>query len=175
MLDFVRNNRQFVASNFKLRADALNDAKITKASGDSYQDAAAKGAIRRRADGVQYAGTHLFVDMWGAKATDDESAIREAVIQAVKDSGATLLKMESSGFGEHSGVTVFAILAESHICVNTWFEEQMVAIDVFFCAGLDPYRCIPALQAVLAPERMEVSEHKRLMASPLTHDRSLLG
>ena len=133
-----------------------------------------KGAIHRRADGLQYAGTHLFVDMWGAKATDDETAIRQSVLQAVQESDATLLKMESSSFGEHAGVTVFAILAESHICVNTWFEERMVAIDVFFCAGLDPYRCIPALQAVFEPERMEVNEHKRLMASPLTHSESLL-
>ena len=136
--------------------------------------AAEKGAIYRRADGVQYAGTHLFVDLWGASATDDEAALRKAVIKAVEDSDATLLKMDSSSFGEHAGVTVFAILAESHICVNTWFEERMVAIDIFFCAGLDPYQCIPALQAVFKPERMQVSEHKRLMASPLTHSKTLL-
>ena len=159
---------------FKLRADALNDSKIVNSNDENGYSGAAKGAIRRRTDGVQYAGTHLFVDMWGASATDDEAAIREAVLQAVKESDATLLKMESSSFGEHAGVTVFAILAESHICVNTWFDERMVAIDVFFCAGLDPYRCVPALQAVFAPERMQVSEHKRLMASPLTHAGNLL-
>lgn len=160
MLAIVANLRYRV---FKLRDSALGNT-----------DSSAKGAIRRRADGVQYAGTHLFVDMWGVSDTDNEVAIREAVIQAVQDSDATLLKMESSSFGEHAGVTVFAILAESHICVNTWFEERMVAIDVFFCAGLDPYRCIPALQAAFEPVRMEVSEHKRLMASPMTHEQSLL-
>ncbi|PWQ95660.1 adenosylmethionine decarboxylase [Leucothrix pacifica] len=133
-----------------------------------------KGALHRRPDGVQYAGTHLFVDMWGAKRTDDKEAIRSAILQAVEDSHATLLKMDLSDFGEHAGVTAFAILAESHICVNTWFEEQMVAIDVFFCAGLDPHLCLPALQAVFQAERVQVSEHKRLMASPLTHSRSLL-
>lgn len=152
----------------------MDNVKTIKSSSEVSESTEAKGAIHRRADGLQYAGTHLFVDMWGASATDDEAAIREAVLQAVKESDATLLKMDSSSFGEHAGVTVFAILAESHICVNTWFEERMVAIDVFFCAGLDPYCCIPALQAVFAPERMEVSEHKRLMASPLTHEPSLL-
>ena len=160
---------------FKLRAQALNKPIITKQSNQTDgEPKSGKGAIHRRADGLQYAGTHLFVDMWGATATDDEAAIKASVIQAVADSGATLLKMESSSFGEQAGVTVFAILAESHICVNTWFEERMVAIDVFFCAGLDPYRCVPALQAVFTPERMEVSEHKRLMASPLTHKKRLL-
>ena len=137
-------------------------------------EALPKGAIHRRGDGIQYAGTHLFLDLWGASQTDDESAIKAAVIQAVQDSDATLLKMDASSFGEHAGVTVFAILAESHICVNTWYEERMVAIDIFFCAGLDPYRCVPALEAVFKPERLEISEHKRLMASPLTHPSSLL-
>jgi len=148
--------------------------KIAKPNVDLDKPESSKGAIHRRADGLQYAGTHLFIDMWGASSTDNERAIGEAVIEAVKDSDATLLKMESSSFGEHAGVTVFAILAESHICVNTWFEERMVAIDVFFCAGLDPHRCIPALQSMFEPERMEVSEHKRLMASPLTHAAALL-
>ena len=152
----------------------MNEQIIIKPNNALDDKAPEKGAIYRRPDGVQYAGTHLFVDMWGASATDDEAALRKAVVQAVEESDATLLKMESSSFGEHAGVTVFAILAESHICVNTWFEERMVAIDIFFCAGLDPYRCIPALQAVFEPERMEVSEHKRLMASPLTHSKSLL-
>ena len=152
----------------------MDNEKIIKLGDGVTEFSVPKGAIHRRADGLQYAGTHLFVDMWGASAMDDEAAIREGVLHAVKDSGATLLKMESSSFGEHAGVTVFAILAESHICVNTWFEERMVAIDVFFCAGLDPYRCVPALKAVFEPERMEVNAHKRLMASPLTHAKNLL-
>ncbi len=133
-----------------------------------------KGALHRQPNGVQYAGIHLFVDMWGAQRTDDENAIRDGILQAVKDSHATLLKMELSDFGEHAGVTAFAILAESHICVNTWFEERMAAIDVFFCAGLDPHLCLPALQDVFQPERIVVSEHKRLLASPLTHEGGLL-
>lgn len=133
-----------------------------------------KGALRRHADGRQYAGTHLFIDLWGARNTDNKEAIRAAILQAVEDSGSTLLKLELSDFGEHAGITAFAILAESHICVNTWFEERMVAIDVFFCAGLDPYLCLPALQEVFQPERTQVSEHKRLLALPLTHEESLL-
>ena len=133
-----------------------------------------KGALHRRPGGLQYAGTHLFVDMWGAKNTDNEQTIRDAILSAVEQSSATLLTLETSSFGEHAGVTAFAILAESHICVNTWFEEQMVAIDVFFCAGLDPYLCLPALKAAFEPERVQVSEHKRLLALPLTHEEKLL-
>jgi len=133
-----------------------------------------KGALRRRPDGTQFAGTHLFIDMWGAQHTDDETLIRTAILNAVKDSSAKLLKLEMSAFGERAGVTAFAILAESHICINTWYEEQMIAIDVFFCAGLDPYLCLPALEKAFSPARVQVSEHKRLLASPLTHDKTML-
>ena len=134
-----------------------------------------KGAIRRLDNGQQYAGTHLFIDMWGALHTSNEEGAVAAIKQAVDESGATLLKQDSSGFGAHAGVTAFVILAESHICVNTWHEERMVAIDIFFCAGLDPYRCVPALKAFFQPEDMRISEHKRLLASPLTHDADLLA
>ena len=139
------------------------------------QSDSAKGALRRRPDGIQYAGTHLFVDMWGAQQTDNEAHIRAAILEAVEQSGATLLKLETSAFGEHAGVTAFAILAESHICINTWYEEKMIAIDVFFCAGLDPYRCLPALEKAVSPSRIQVSEHKRLLASPMTHDPAMLS
>ena len=133
-----------------------------------------KGAIRHLDNGQQYAGTHLFVDMWGASRTSDEQGIILAIEQAVTESGATLLKLDSSAFGEHAGVTAFASLAESHICVNTWHEERMAAIDIFFCAGLDPYRCVPALKELFQPEDIRISEHKRLLASGLTHEARLL-
>ncbi|RVU84443.1 adenosylmethionine decarboxylase [Leucothrix sargassi] len=113
--------------------------------------------------------------MWGAQQTDNEAHIRAAILEAVEQSGATLLKLETSAFGEHAGVTAFAILAESHICINTWYEEKMIAIDVFFCAGLDPYRCLPALEKAFSPSRIQVSEHKRLLASPMTHDPAMLS
>jgi len=33
-----------------------------------------KGAIRLMDNGQQYAGTHLFIDMWGASHTSNEEA-----------------------------------------------------------------------------------------------------
>lgn len=131
-----------------------------------------KGALGFSANGTQYAGTHLFIDLWGANNTSNAHVIKRAILAAVEESGATLLESGLSEYGEHAGVTAFAILAESHICVNTWSEERMVAIDIFFCAGLDPYRCVPAFKKVFQPQRIQISEHKRLLASSLTHSPS---
>ena len=115
-------------------------------------------------DGARFAGTHLFVDMWGAVNTTSSDAIRKAILRAVEDSHATLIKLDHTEFGDGAGVTVFAILAESHICVNTWADEKMAAIDIFFCAGLDPRLCLPALEEVFAPTKLRVKEHRRLVS-----------
>lgn len=128
-----------------------------------------KGAIHRMGNDRISAGIHLFIDMWDAKNTGDAAAVRAAVELAVQHANATMLESCFRKFGEDGGVTGFAILAESHICVNTWHEEKMVAVDVFFCGSLDPYRCVPAFQQIFEPGRIDISEHKRLLATPDTH------
>jgi S-adenosylmethionine decarboxylase len=128
-----------------------------------------KGAIHRMGNDRISAGTHLFIDMWDAKNTDDAAAVRKAVELAVHHARATLLESCYRKFGDDGGVTGFAILAESHICVNTWHEEKMVAVDVFFCGSLDPYRCVLAFQQIFEPGRIDISEHKRLLATSETH------
>jgi S-adenosylmethionine decarboxylase proenzyme len=128
-----------------------------------------KGAIHRMGNNRISAGIHLFIDMWDAKNTDDAAAVSKAVDLAVQYASATLLESCFRKFGDDGGVTGFAILAESHICVNTWHEEKMVAVDVFFCGSLDPYQCVPAFQQIFEPRRIDISEHKRLLATLETH------
>ena len=132
-----------------------------------------KGDINRMADGRVWGGTHLFIDMWDAQNTGNAEAIEAAVEQAVADCGATILEASYRKFSEDGGVTGFAILAESHLCVNTWHEERMVAVDVFFCGALDPYKCVPAIRDVFQPTRVDISEHKRLLGTRHTHSQQL--
>ena len=122
------------------------------------------GLIAQGRDRV-FAGTHLFIDMWGAKNTGNADAIKAAVEQAVEDAGANMLESSFCKYSEDGGVTGYAILAESHICVNTWHEERLIAVDVFFCGQLDPFKCVPAFQSAFDPERTDISEHKRLLGT----------
>ncbi|MBB4577366.1 MULTISPECIES: adenosylmethionine decarboxylase [Rhizobium] len=130
---------------------------------------APKGGINYPTSDRVCAGTHLFIDMWDAENTGNAEAIEAAVAQAVHDCRATMLESSYRKYSEDGGVTGFAILAESHICVNTWHEERMVAIDVFFCGSLDPYASITALRDVFRPSRIDISEHKRLLGTRITH------
>lgn len=52
-------------------------------------------------------------------------------------------------------------MSESHISIHSWPEERYAAIDIFTCGSSNPYKAIPVLQESFAPERMQVTEHKR--------------
>ncbi len=63
---------------------------------------------------------------------DDESYIREVLVNATQLTGSTLLNISSHKFSP-CGVTAIALLAESHISIHTWPEKNMAACDVFTC------------------------------------------
>ena len=112
-------------------------------------------------DGVSYAGTHLIVDLWGARHLDDLDHIELAMRRAVSAAGATLLHIHLHHFTPNQGVSGVAVLAESHISVHTWPEREFAAFDVFMCGDAEPHRTIDVLREAFQPERIEVGEHLR--------------
>jgi S-adenosylmethionine decarboxylase proenzyme len=132
-------------------------------------DTTPKGAIKSLDSGLQFAGTHLFIDLWDAKNSDSEEIVHRSIVEATEACGANLLFMKCCKYSEDGGVTAFGILSESHICVNTWSEHGLIAIDAFVCGGLDPYLTIPVFRRLFEPRRIDVSEHRRLLGTPDSH------
>ena len=112
-------------------------------------------------DGIRFAGTHLLVDMWGARNLDDAAAVETILRDAISASGATLLRLELHEFGGTGGITGIAILAESHMSIHTWPETGFVAVDIFTCGACDAHRAIPVLERGFAPSRTEFGAHRR--------------
>lgn len=112
-------------------------------------------------DGVQFAGTHLLLDLWGAKHLDSIERIEQAMRECVEECGATLLHIHLHHFTPSGGVSGVAVLAESHISVHTWPERDYAAFDVFMCGDARPENSIAVLKRAFFPERMEVSEELR--------------
>ena len=112
-------------------------------------------------DGVQFAGTHLLVDLWGASNLGDPDRIDAALRTAAEAAGATILHSHFHHFSPNGGVSGVLVLAESHISIHTWPERDFAAIDIFMCGACDPHLSIPVLRAAFTPDRINLGEQRR--------------
>ena len=79
---------------------------------------------------------HILFDLKECSPTnllDDEEYIRETLIEASKIAKIELLKVETHKF-EPQGVTGYALLADSHISIHTWPENNVAKCDIFTCS-----------------------------------------
>lgn len=112
-------------------------------------------------DGVQFAGTHLLIDLWGAENLGDPALIDRVLCDAAVRAGATILHSHFHHFTPNGGVSGVVVLAESHISIHTWPERSFAAIDIFMCGACDPHDALPTLRSAFNPERVDLNEERR--------------
>lgn len=96
-------------------------------------------------------------EFWGCRGPlNDLSFIQDHVERAVFETGATLVEVLGSRFCPY-GITVVAVLSESHLSIHTWPEKRYVAVDVFTCGTkCKPQKALDHLRGVLKPRKVEV-------------------
>ncbi len=109
-------------------------------------------------DGVEYSGSHLLIDLWGASRLDDRQYIEEVLKHCVTACHATLLHIHLHQFSESGGISGVAVLAESHISVHTWPERGYAAFDVFMCGAATPSNAPAVLDEAFKPSDLKVKE-----------------
>lgn len=79
---------------------------------------------------------HCVAELFNAnpEKLNDEAFVREALVNAAEQAGATLLNVYTHAFYPQ-GVTGFALLAESHISIHSWPEYNFASVDAFTCGG----------------------------------------
>jgi S-adenosylmethionine decarboxylase len=112
-------------------------------------------------DGVRFAGTHLIVDLFGARRLDDLPHIKHTLEKCVKVAGATLLHIHLHHFTPNGGVSGVAVLSESHISIHSWPEADYAALDVFMCGDAQPQKCIEVLRDAFDARDVVVKTHHR--------------
>ena len=112
-------------------------------------------------NGIEFAGTHLLLDLWDASNLDSLDYIERAMRDCVDACGATLLHIHLHHFTPSGGVSGVAVLAESHISVHTWPERNYAAFDVFMCGDARPEDAIAILKRAFHPRRINVCEELR--------------
>ena len=108
-----------------------------------------------------YAGRHLILDFWGARELDNPELMERTLRTCVEKAGATLLHIHLHRFSPGGGLSGVAVLAESHISVHTWPENDFAAFDIFMCGSTRPEHAVAELKKAFAPESVSVVEHLR--------------
>lgn len=112
-------------------------------------------------NGKRYAGTHLLVDLFGARRLDDLKHIEATLKRCAAAAGATLLDVHLHHFTPNGGVSGVAVLAESHISIHSWPEADYAALDVFMCGDAEPEKCIEILREAFSVRDVVVKTHHR--------------
>ncbi|WP_394199760.1 adenosylmethionine decarboxylase [Litoreibacter albidus] len=106
-------------------------------------------------------GQHLIADFYGASQLFDGGPAAAMLHKAAEAAGATVLDLNLHDFGDRYGFTGVALLAESHISVHTWPENDYVAIDIFMCGDAKPELSLEVLRSYFTPSREHVQNLKR--------------
>lgn len=104
-------------------------------------------------------GRHLLADFYGVSQDrmSDPATLLERIHEAVHAAGATLIDLRWHAFSPQ-GLTLFALLKESHLAVHTWPEKNYVAIDIFTCGASDPTTALNTLQKYFKPRFANVRD-----------------
>ena len=108
-------------------------------------------------------GQHYLIDFVDCdpEITQQVEPIREIVMRAAKECGATILNDLFHQF-QPMGVSGVVVIAESHISVHTWPENSFVAVDIFTCgdAGRPVHAC-NLLAGALGAKQHSIHEVER--------------
>lgn len=121
-------------------------------------------------NGLEFAGTHLLIDFWGAENLTDLDTMEKAFRDCVEHCGATLLHIHMHHFTPNGGISGVAVLAESHISVHTWPERGYAAFDIFMCGDAQPEKAVPILKEAFHPTRVTVGEQLRGLTQPASEE-----
>jgi len=101
-------------------------------------------------------GKHVYGNLYDIPPdiAANEELLRNAVIEAAKLANMTLVEVKSWKFGGlKGGVSVIALVQESHIAVHTWNEYRYATVDVYTCGEKsDPWKAFEYLVNVLKPK-----------------------
>ena len=114
---------------------------------------------------VSTAGIHLCADLWGCDPSKlmDRPFLKNLAVEAARQAGATVCEVVAVNFLPRmpirlAGITVLAVLSESHLSIHTYPETGYVAVDIFTCGSTcNTYKGYAYIKGKLAPTRDSVT------------------
>jgi S-adenosylmethionine decarboxylase proenzyme len=112
---------------------------------------------------MQALGRQILVELYECdpKVLNDKDYIDEALNEAVRQSGATIVTSTFHTFSP-VGVSGVVVIAESHVAIHTWPEYSYAAVDIFTCGDkIDPWIIHVYLKEAFNSANTSVTELKR--------------
>lgn len=81
-------------------------------------------------------GIQLLIEITGVDSCylNDQECIKKTLIEAAEKAGATIVESVIHKFSPF-GVSGVIVIAESHIAIHTWPENNYIALDIFTCGN----------------------------------------
>ncbi len=106
-------------------------------------------------------GRHVYGNLYDIEPEIllDEGKLREIVLDAAKIANMTIVEIKSWKFGgSKGGVSVIALVLESHIALHTWVEYRYATVDVYTCgARSNPWKAFNYIVEKLSPREYTVN------------------
>ncbi len=102
----------------------------------------------------------------------DIDFLRDALLSAAREAGATIISDSFHTFPPYGGVSGVVIVLESHLSVHTWPEHGYAAVDIFTCGSrVRPEMAVDLLVRELQAKDSSIVELKRgIVKSPVSHE-----
>lgn len=111
-------------------------------------------------------GCHCILDLYDCdqEILDNYQELEQLLQTALRMSGATILRIIGEKF-KPQGVTLLALLAESHASIHTWPEIGYAAVDLYTCnkEGTDTRKAAEFLTKKLKACDVEKQELTRVV------------
>ncbi|MCC6022072.1 MAG: adenosylmethionine decarboxylase [Desulfurococcaceae archaeon] len=110
-------------------------------------------------------GKHIYANLYepDPKILNDEDTLKNIVIEAVHLANMTLIEVKSWRVpGNKGGVSILALITESHIALHTWIEYKYATLDIYTCGEKsDPWAAFEYIVSKLKPKTFKVNYSDR--------------
>lgn len=112
-------------------------------------------------------GKHVYANLYDIDEhiADDEELLKKTVIEAAKLANAKIHEIKSWKIsGKKGGVSVIALIVESHIAIHTWTQYRYATVDIYTCGEkTDPWKALEYIIKVIKPKHYSVYYADRSM------------
>jgi S-adenosylmethionine decarboxylase len=115
-------------------------------------------------------GRHLILDLYDCDQAvlDNYDQLSEYLETALRMANATILRIIGEKF-KPQGVTLLALLSESHASIHTWPEIGYAAIDLYTCGDTtNTHKAADFLKRKLKAQTAEEKELTRSITPPVS-------